>query len=109
MVATVGAETGAVLTVKLALLEPAGTVTLDGTPATGLLLDSTTCAPPTGVALFSTTVPMEGIPPLTLVGLTVREERERKETGAGTRVPGSTNVPASPVTKRNAQKEKKRS
>jgi hypothetical protein len=65
-----------VLTLKLALVCPADTVTLDGTVATDvLLLDSVTVAPPEGAAPDSVTVPVELFRPLTLVGFSVREER----------------------------------
>ena len=52
--------TALVLTVNVTLLAPAGTVTLEGTLAAVLLLESATCAPP-----------------MTLVGFRVTEERER--------------------------------
>ena len=65
-----------VFTVKLALVCPADTVTLDGTVATDvLLLESVTVAPPDGAAAVRVTVPVELFPPLTLVGLRVNEER----------------------------------
>lgn len=61
---------------KLALVCPADTVTLDGTVATDvLLLESATDTPPDGAAALSVTVPVELFPPLTLVGLSVSEER----------------------------------
>jgi hypothetical protein len=44
MVAEVDTSTTEVLTVKVALVLPAGTVTLDGTLAAPLLLESITCA-----------------------------------------------------------------
>ena len=63
-----------VFTVKVALVAPAGTVTLEGTTAAGLLLESVTCAPPAGAGAFSVTVPAEGLPPVTLAGLSASEE-----------------------------------
>lgn len=63
------------LTVKLALVCPACTVTLEGTVATDVLpLWSVTLAPPEGAAPLRVTVPVELFPPLTLVGLRVSEE-----------------------------------
>ena len=63
-----------VFTVKVALVAPAGTVTLAGTTAAGSLLESVTCAPPAGAGAFSVTVPVEGLPPVTLVGLRASDE-----------------------------------
>jgi len=65
-----------VLTVNVALLAPAVTVTLEGTLAAPLLLESITCAPPVSAGPLSVTVPVEDCtPPVTLVGLSVSEER----------------------------------
>ena len=58
---------------KVALKEPAGTVTLAGTVALALLLDSDTTAPPAGAPLLSVTVASEELPPVTVVGLSVSE------------------------------------
>src|SRR2546428_10447125 len=74
MLTAVDAATALVVTLKLALVPPAGTVTLAGTTAAGSLLESVTCAPPAGAGAFSVTVPVEGLPPVTLVGLTVSDE-----------------------------------
>ena len=60
---------------KVALVCPDCTVTLDGTIATEvLLLDRVTLAPPEGAAPVSVTVPVELLPPLTLVGFNVSDE-----------------------------------
>ena len=48
MVVTVETATGLVLTLKVVLLLPAGTVTLGGTLAAALLLESVTSAPAVG-------------------------------------------------------------
>ena len=71
----VDAATACVLTVKLALLAPAGMVTVGGGLAALLLLESATCAPPDGAAALSVTVPVDDCaPPVTLVGFSVSEE-----------------------------------
>jgi len=70
----VDAATAPVVTLNVALVAPAATVTLAGTDAAGLLLESVTCAPPAGAGPFSVTVPVEEPPPVTLVGLTVSDE-----------------------------------
>ena len=71
----VEAATALVLTGKVALVAPAGTVTLLAMVATaGLLLDIATGAPPAGAGPFSLTVPVgEDVPPVTLAGLTLSE------------------------------------
>ena len=62
------------LTVKDALLAPAGMNTLPGTLAAPLPLESVTCTPPAGAGALSVTVPLEDCtPPTTLVGLSVSE------------------------------------
>jgi hypothetical protein len=54
------------VTVKVAVLEPAGMVTLEGTVATKtLLLDSVTLAPPAGALPLIVTVAVEVRPRLT--------------------------------------------
>ena len=76
METVVDTATALVLTVNVALVAPAATVTLDGTLATVvLLLESVTTAPPDGAAPLSVTVPVEEFPPGTLVGFTETEER----------------------------------
>src|SRR3989442_12673421 len=57
MVADVDAVTALVVTVNVALVAPAGTVTLAGTVAAELLLDSVTCAPPAGAGPARAPVP----------------------------------------------------
>jgi hypothetical protein len=47
-------------------------VTLAGTVAAALSLNSVTTAPPAGAALPSVTVPVEPLPPISVAGLRVR-------------------------------------
>src|SRR5712692_7413144 len=77
MVTGVDAATALVFTGKVALVTPTGTVTLEGTLAALLLLERATVAPPAGAAPLSVTVPVEEFPPVTLVGFSVSDERER--------------------------------
>jgi hypothetical protein len=74
MVTDVEPATPLVVIAKVAVVAPAVTVTLAGTVAAALLLDNATDAPPTGAALLRVTVPVEELPPTTLVGFTVRFE-----------------------------------
>jgi hypothetical protein len=61
---------GFVVTVNVLEAVPAATRTLDGTVAAAvLLLERLTVAPPAGAFPVSMTVPVEGVPPVTLVGL----------------------------------------
>ena len=83
MLTVVDAVTALVLTVNVALVAPAATVTLDGTVATDVsLLESATCAPPDGAGPLSATVPVEDLP-MTLVGLSVSEVSVGVGGGAG--------------------------
>ena len=77
MLTEVEKRTIEVCTVKVALVAPAGTVTLEGTLATAvLLLESVTWAPPAGAGPLRVTVPVEDCkPPTTLVGFSVSDER----------------------------------
>ncbi len=78
MVTAVDAATAVVFTGNVALAAPAGTVTVEGTLAAPLLLESMTWAPPAGAGPLSVTVPVEDCaPPITVVGFRVSEERER--------------------------------
>ena len=82
----VEATTALVVTAKVALAVPAGTVTLDGTAATlELLLERETTAPPVGAGPLRVTVPVEDcVPPVTLVGFRVNDERETAGAGGVT-------------------------
>ena len=76
MVTKVEEPTALVLTVKVAVAAPLGTVTLDGTVAAPvLLLDRETRAPLLGAGPLSVTVPIEELPPVRLDGLRPSETR----------------------------------
>ena len=65
-----------VFTVKVALVAPAGTVTLAGKVATDvLLLVRVMRAPPVSAGALSATLPVEVDPPWTLVGCRVSDVR----------------------------------
>ena len=66
--------TDVVVTVKVALVAPAGTVTLAGTLVAVEFSDSDTTAPPLGAAALRVTVPVEELPPTTLVGFSETAE-----------------------------------
>ena len=77
MVTVVTLATAPVVIVKVALVAPAATVTLAGTcAAVVLLLVSVTVAPPLGATPLNVTVPVDELPPVTLVGLTVIEDKD---------------------------------
>src|SRR5467141_873287 len=87
MLAEVVTRTTDVSTRKVALVAPAGTVTLEGTLAALLLLESRTCAPPAGAGPLSVTVPVEDcVPPMTLVGFSSSEETVGRGWGVTVRV-----------------------
>jgi hypothetical protein len=99
-VAEAAAATALVVTLKVALVAPAATVTLAGTLTAGLLLERLTCAPPAGAAAVSVAVPVAVPPPVTLSGLTASDARiGGVETLEGTRIARqsstSTGVPES--------------
>jgi len=85
IVAEVDKRTVDVFTVKVTLLLPAGTVTLEGTLVAALLLESITCAPPAGAGPLRVTVPVDDwVPPITLAGFNVSDETVGR--GAGVTV-----------------------
>jgi hypothetical protein len=76
IVTAVPLVTALVVTAKVALVAPAATVTLASTCATAvLLLESVTSAPPEGAAPLNLTVPVEPLPPITLVGLSATDDK----------------------------------
>jgi len=68
-------KTTEVVISKLTVLAPADTVTDAGTVAAGLLLFNATMAPPVGAGAVRVMVPIEPVPPMTAVGLTLTELR----------------------------------
>ena len=68
--------TAEVVIVKLREVWPAGTVTVPGTCAAVLLVDSVTTAPPDGAAPLNVTVAEMLVPPLTLVALGVTADSD---------------------------------
>ena len=77
IVAVVAVVTVLLVTVAWALVAPAGTVKLVGTVATEVLpLKRVITAPPDGAGPVRVTVACEVVPPVTIVGLSVSEERE---------------------------------
>lgn len=74
MVTGVLSATALVPMLKLALVAPAGTVTVAGMEAAPLSSESATCAPPEGAGAVRVTVPVEPVPPVTLAGLTLSAE-----------------------------------
>src|SRR5438477_6323099 len=88
MTADVFVFTEVVLTVRVAVFDPAATVTLAGTEAEdGFELESVTTAPPAGALAVSVTVPVEVVPPRTLAGLSVTDESAAA--GCGVTVSGA--------------------
>src|SRR2546426_1092143 len=69
IVMVVDAVTEVVVTLKLAVVDPAATVTLAGTVATTVLLLERVTSAPAGAAALKVTVPVEDAGPTTLVGL----------------------------------------
>lgn len=89
MIDDVDDATGWVVTVKVRLVVPAVTVTLAGTVAAAvLLLDRATTLPPEGAAADSVTVPVDDVPPVTVVGLSESDD------SVGPALPGVTVSPA---------------
>lgn len=62
-----------VLTVNVAEVFPAAIVTVVGTDAEELLLDTVTVSPPVGAAALILRVPVDVFPPATVIGLSVNE------------------------------------
>jgi hypothetical protein len=78
-----------VFTWNVALVDPAGTVTLEGTLAALLSLARVICAPPVGAGPLKVTVPVDDAPPATLVGFRVTEERVVVGVGVGVGLPAA--------------------
>ena len=91
--ADVEAVTDVVVTVKVALVAPAGTVTLNGTVAAVELHESETDPPPLGAGALNVTVPVDEAPPSTLVGLSDTVESTGPGGGGGGAGGGVTDRP----------------
>jgi hypothetical protein len=69
MVAVASVVTAVVVTENVWVVAPSDTVTVAGTVTPAVSLVSVTSVPPEGAAPVKVTVPVEGVPPRTLVGL----------------------------------------
>src|SRR5262245_33899528 len=85
IVTCVFADSRVVVTVKLAEVWPSGTVIAPGGVATRLLVESVTETPPAGAGVLRNTVPVEAVPPCTLVGLSVTDCNNGGAFGSGPR------------------------
>jgi hypothetical protein len=72
-VTSVCVVTAAVVMPNVADVAPDATVTLGGTVTVPLALESVTTAPFVPAAAVSVTVPVEGLPPMTALGLAATE------------------------------------
>ena len=99
MITDVDAATDTVLTVNVALVAPAATVTFAGTVAAAvLLLDSATTAPPDGAALVNVAVPWELLPPTTVNGVSeIADSAGGDVAGCGVKVRTADHAPAVPA------------
>ena len=89
IVTAVDTVTALVAITKVVLVAPCATDTLTGTVAPVLLLDSDTANPPAGAAALKVTVPVEEVPPVTLVGFTDSAE---SAAGGGAALPFTVSV-----------------
>jgi hypothetical protein len=92
IVADVDAVTEVVVIVKLALVAPAGTVTVAGTAAAFELSVTDTATPPLGAAPLKVTVPVEELPPATLAGFSDNAESVGAEPGGFTVIAANWNT-----------------
>ena len=80
-------ETDVVVTVNVAVVAFAATVTLAGVVAAELLSERFTTMPPLGAGALRVTVPVDELPPTTLVGLMLTDASHGLMVKVAVRVP----------------------
>jgi hypothetical protein len=102
MLAVASVFTGVVVTVKLAVINPAATVTLAGTETAAMLEETGRETPPDPAAAVSVTVPVIAAPPWTLDGERLSVARDGSATGAAGSPPHPADAKTATSTRRLA-------